>query len=77
MTPLGLGLGLGFNRGVGGLDGYSPETLAYLAAMPNNTFSVDEKTALNAFIISIKAAGIWDKIDQLYLLCGKTTNRNT
>lgn len=69
----GLGLGLGFNRGGGGLDSYSPETSAYLAAVTNNTFSDAEKLALDTMIISLVANGIWAKLDQFYLLCAKTS----
>ena len=75
MPPLGLDLrfGLGSQRG-GGIS-LLPETKAYIAAMPNNTFTADDIKAINVFIQTLIAEQIWDEIDQYYLLCGKTSVR--
>ena len=67
----GYGYSLGSAQGVGG--GYSPEALAYFAAVPNNTYSDAEKLDLDTFITGLKTDGIWDKIDQLFLLCAKSS----
>lgn len=74
--PPGLGLGLGLHLGSGGVVGspYSAEAAAYFAAVPNNTYSDTEKLAIDTFFAGLTANSnqLWNKIDQLFLLCAKS-----
>lgn len=71
---LGLNINMGLGRqGGGGESPYSAETQAYFAAVPNNTYSDAEKLAIDTFIRGLKTDGIWTKLDQLYLLCAKSS----
>jgi hypothetical protein len=68
---IGLGLGLG-NQQTVSVESYAAEAQAYFTAIPNNTYSVAEKNDINTMIVSLIASGVWEKLDQLYLLCCKT-----
>lgn len=50
---------------------YEAETLAIFAAFPTPAVSVDYKLAINAFVVALKAAGVWAKLDTLYCLAGE------
>lgn len=45
--------------------GYDSSAIAYFTAA--NITSVTEKNAANTFILTLKAAGIWTKMDRIYL----------
>jgi len=69
--PIGLSLKLSSGGGVGST--YSAEATAYFASVPNSTYSDAEKIAIDTFLTGLKTGGIWDKIDQLFLLCAKSS----
>lgn len=64
---LGIGLGLTTNKTAAAASGYSAEATAYFAAMsvaPDAT----RKGHLNTLIAALKTAGVWAKLDALYIM---------
>jgi hypothetical protein len=61
---LGLGLSVTLRRGGSSLDASTSALVARMSSAPNAT----RQGQINTLITSIKTAGVWDKLDGLYLL---------
>jgi hypothetical protein len=71
VTGIALGLGLSLS-GSGGGAGFDADASALFAAMTTPPTAA-RKTLINTCIVSLKAAGVWTKLDAFYMTAAETS----